>query len=702
MRDIALNQVEAWVSSPTRFQNADYNNQVAAIANLWQFWLDAEMAITVILPPGDADFSLFPCGPNAIGCDLFKVLDLSDTDASATEFCIKFRAFEKIQNARFVRKSECALDRTLIINGTPVWSQQGDFEGYRCTVSDVSKAVRASSDLDPYEAVLGAFIRHVPNLIVVKDVEGRYLAVNPLAERSYGMPRGKLIGKTAQEALPPEFAAECNKGDNAVLDTEVAQEIEQNFRWPDGAHTFHTVKFPIFDAEHSLVGTGAIGIDITQHKRIEEDLYHRANYDAVTELPNRRLVMDRLDQAMAMARRAKTVVGLVKLDVGDFTAINEAIGRVAADWLLIDVAGALREICRETDTIGRCEGDTFCIVLPNLNSAEELDLIAAKLLATLRAPRVVGGDTVHIHPSIGTALFPCDSQHGEDMLRCAKMALDHAKARGRSTFERYKTALSGPFVRRMKIENQLRDAVERSEFNLVYQPLIDAKTAHISSVEALLRWKNNELGFVGPDEFIPVAEETGLINDIGAWVFKTACEAAKKLNPAGALPVVVAVNFSVKQLADRNIVDMAQRTLQEVGVDPALLKVEMTESAFADDVSLFQHALEGLRNLGLGIALDDFGTGYSSLAYLHRYRFNQLKIDKSFVDNIVQENDGYLLVDSIIRMAHSLRLEIVAEGVETLEQVQILAKLGCDYYQGYFFSKPVALQEIEKQLTGSP
>ena len=546
--------------------------------------------------------------------------------------------------------------------------------------------------------MLGAFIRHVPNLVVVKDVEGRFMAVNPLAERTYGVARKSLIGKTAADVLAPDVALECAKEDNAVLETETVHEVEQHFAWPDGIHTFHTVKFPIFDSERTLVGTGSIGIDITEHKRVEDGLYKRANFDAVTELPNRRLIMDRLDQALAFARRGNTLVGVMKIDLGDFTAINEARGRIAADWLLIDVASTLRDLCRETDTIGRCEGDQFCIVLPNLKNEGELDMIAAKILAALKAPRIIGDEQIFIQPSVGTALFPADSQHGEDMVRSAKIALDLAKAQGRGRVERFTSQMSGASVRRTKIESQLRNAVERNELSLVYQPLIDCKTGKLASVEALVRWNNPELGMVRPDEFISVAEDRGLIGGIGAWVFKTACAAAARLNTDSASPVTVAVNFSVKQLADKGIVDMVADCIKDAGIAPHLIKVEMTESAFADDVSVFQHALDGLRGLGVGIALDDFGTGYSSLAYLHRYRFNQLKIDKSFIDNIASKGDGYLLVESIIHMAHSLRLDIVAEGVETQEQVDLLSELGCDYFQGYFFSKPVALVDVQAKL----
>ena len=678
--------------------NDDKAFTAATIAGLWRFRLDASMRITLILPPDEADLAQFPCGENANGRRLFDVLDVALIERGSLEFARKFKAQERISNVKFVRHTLWGADRTLFISGVPMKSETGDFAGYDCTVADVSAAFASAQETRHDGAALDAFIRHLPNLVVVKDVEGRFLAVNPLAERSYGVPGGQLLGKTADEVLPRATAAECTKEDSVVLSKEAVREVEQTFQWPDGPHTFYTVKFPIFDTDRALVGIGSIGVDITQRKRIEAGLYQRANFDSVTDLPNRRLVMDRLEQAMALARRTRTIVGVIKLDIGDFTGINDALGHVAADWLLINIATSLKSLCRETDTVGRLTGDTFCVVLPNLKSVAELERVAEKVLKGLRTVRVSADLDMFVEPSLGSAIFPVDADTGDELISCAQMALEHAKQQGRNRVANFNAALAGPGVRRMKIASQLRNAIALNEIGLAYQPIIDAKSGKTVSVEALVRWTNPELGSVRPDEFIPVAEENGLINQIGAWVFKTACADGKRLNPPGAPPIVVAVNFSVMQLADKNIVRMVEGCLADVDLDPKLIKIEMTESAFADDVSTFQGALEGFRNLGIGAALDDFGTGYSSLAYLNKYRFTQLKIDKSFINDVSASADGRLLVESIIRMAHSLRLETVAEGVETEEQVALLSTLGCDQFQGYFVSRPVSLAEVESMI----
>lgn len=696
MTDLAEIAAAPMSETPKRSLAEDFG--VASIAGLWRFRLDATMKITLILPPGGADVSQFPCGGGAHGRRLFDVLDVAMIERGALDFARAFKAHQDIKNCKFVRRRASGEYHTLIISGVAVFNEAQAFQGYHCTVADITAAAGAGPDTRHQAAALDAFIRHLPNLVVVKDVEGRFLAVNPLAERSYGVPGGQLLGKTAEEALSQSAAAECSKEDMTVLGKEATREVEQTFQWPDGPHTFHTVKFPIFDPDRILVGVGAIGIDITQRKRIEAGLYQRANFDPVTDLPNRRLTMDRLDQAMALARRTRAVVGVMMLDVGDFTEINEALGHVEADWLLINTANTLRGLCRETDTVGRLSGDTFCIVLPNLKNVAELERVAEKVLKGINKIRAGGENQVALMPSIGTAIFSIDADQSEDLIACAKLALDHAKQQGRNRSVHFNSALSGPNARRRKIANQLRQAIVNNELTLAYQPIIDAKSGRTVSVEALARWTSSELGVVPPDEFIPIAEDTGLIGDLGAWVFRTACTDAKTLNPPGAPPIVVAVNFSVKQLADKNVVKMVEAAIAEVGIDPRLMKVEMTETAFADDVTTFQNALEGFRGLGVGTALDDFGTGYSSLAYLNKYRFTQLKIDKSFVCDVVSNEDGRLLVESIIRMAHNLRLEIVAEGVETEDQVTLLSRLGCDQFQGYFVSRPISLAEMEELL----
>jgi len=667
---------------------------LSAQLQMWQITIDPSMIITSIHPTEDdvgvKDSSRLQ--KNIIGRDFLTALEVDLRSYSAKQFGSLIRARTDVRNLRLDKLD--ANYSTVTVNAFPIRAADGTFGGYRCTVIDPDRPVRRNRPVNQYESVLSAFVGHVPNMVVVKDVEGRYITLNPLAERIYGLAQAEMLGQRAEDVLPANLVEECVRGDSMVLECEAPVEIEQTFQWADGPHTFSTVKFPVFDADHCLVGIGAIGIDITQQKAVEDGLYRHANLDPLTGLPSRRLMLDRFQQAAAIAQRAGTNVGVLLLDLGDFTAYNETQGHAAGDQLLVQAGERIRTVCREADTVGRISGDVFSIILPNISKREEMETVARKIITSLKeqAPDEMHG---FIQPSIGMALFPHDSENAEDILRCAKLALNRAKQQGRGSFNYFSSELTGPFLRRLSIENKLRGALQRGELYLAYQSIVTTENGEVVGAETLLRWTNPELGVVRPDEFIPIAEDAGLIKEIGAWVMATACDDAMLLNPPGAHRVTISVNVSVKQLSDEHILDVVAECLRNSQIDPALLKIEITESALADNVKLVRHVVDGLRTLGVLVSLDDFGTGYSSLAYLHQFSFSQLKIDKTFVDGLVERGDGYVLVDGIIRMAHALRLEIVAEGVETAEQRAILAELGCDKCQGYHFGKPMPLSDFQ-------
>jgi diguanylate cyclase (GGDEF)-like protein/PAS domain S-box-containing protein len=666
---------------------------LSAQLQMWQITIDPSMIITSVHPPVEGENHEGAFERDIIGRDFLTALEVDLRSYSAKQFGSLIRARADVRNLRLDKWDSNR--STLTVNAFPIRETDDTFSGYRCTVIDPDRPVLRNRPVNQYEAVLAAFVGHVPNMVVVKDIEGRYITLNPLAERIYGLAQADMLGHRAEDVLPADLVDECVRGDSLVLECEAPVEIEQTFQWADGPHTFSTVKFPVFDADHCLVGIGAIGIDITQQKAVEDGLYRHANLDPVTGLPNRRLVLDRFQQAAAIAQRASTGVGVLLLDLGDFTAYNESRGHVAGDQLLVHAGERIRSVCREADTVGRISGDLFSIILPNIAKREEMETVARKILASLKTQTHDEMRDSFVQPSIGMALFPHDSEHAEDLLRCAKLALDRAKQQGRGSFQYFSSELTGPFLRRLAIENKLRGALQRGELHLAYQPIVETERGDVVGAEALLRWTNSELGSVRPGEFIPIAEDAGLIKDIGAWVMATACDDIMLLNPPGAPRVTISVNVSVKQLSDEHILDVVAACLKSSQIDPSLLKIEITESAFADNVQLVRHVVDGLRALGVLVSLDDFGTGYSSLAYLHQFSFSQLKIDKTFVDGLVERGDGFVLVDGIIRMAHALRLEIVAEGVETAEQRGILAELGCDKCQGYHFGKPVPLSEFQ-------
>jgi diguanylate cyclase (GGDEF)-like protein len=425
MRNVALAEVACKTTTPLQVSEA--GNQVAAIANIWQFWTDETMAISLIVPPRGADFADFPCGVNAIGQPFVDVIGIERNAEAVVEFHGCFRAQERIINARFVN----ARGRTVLVNGAPQWNDAGELEGFRCTAADITPSMEGPGVSTDYGAMLDAFIAHAPNLVVIKDLEGRYKAVSQVAERVYGATRLRMIGNAAHDILPKMIADECAKEDHSVLESEALLELEQTFPEQSGARTFHTVKFPIFDSEKSLVGTGAVGVDVTDESG--SGAYHRGFLDHLTNLPNRRLMKDRLEQALLLGQRGGWMTGVIMLDIGDFHAMNNAMGRVAADWLLIEVAGTLRELCGPMETLCRFGADTFAILVPAVTSAPTFEAMAGRILETLRKPLTVGDDQVSIQPSVGTALSPRDSLVAIEIIYQADAALARAKKQGRGT-----------------------------------------------------------------------------------------------------------------------------------------------------------------------------------------------------------------------------------------------------------------------------
>ena len=439
-----------------------------------------------------------------------------------------------------------------------------------------------------------------------------------------------------------------------------------------------------------------------ERKRYQEQLEHQANYDVLTGLPNRNLLQDRLKRAVFAQRDARPIA-VVFIDLDHFKFINDSLGHTQGDKLLAIIAERLASIVREGDTVARLGGDEFVLVLNDQNKEDVIFRAMQRVLNKVSEPMTIDGQELYITCSAGVSLYPADAPDVETLLKNADVAMYRAKEHGRNNFQFYTPEMNDLANERLALEHSLRRALERNELLLHYQPKVNLETGRIVGAEALLRWQHPEWGLIAPERFIPIAEETGLIVQIGAWVIRTACNQARLWQDAGLPPVIMSVNLSARQFRQESFVKVVTQILHETGLKPEQLEMELTESMLMHNANAAISILAGLKSIGVRLSLDDFGTGYSSLSYLSRLPIDTLKIDRSFVQHIGDQDecDNGILAQAIISLGHSLNLTVIAEGVETGEQLKFLKAHRCDEVQGFYFCKPTVAGEFAKMLAES-
>ncbi|WP_275706168.1 EAL domain-containing protein [Marinobacter iranensis] len=455
---------------------------------------------------------------------------------------------------------------------------------------------------------------------------------------------------------------------------------------------------PIKSSNGEATGYLILGEDISIRKRYEQQLLRQANYDILTGLPNRMLALDRLKLALAQARRESSLVGVMFLDLDNFKHINDTLGHDAGDNLLIEAARRISSCLRGTSTVARLGGDEFLVILPGLTGTEATSQVAERILKTFAPPYLLNGQEVFVTTSIGISIFPNDSDNSGNLLQHADAAMYQAKHKGKSAYAHFAPEMTEVSHERLQMESLMRRALEQKEFELYYQPIVRTDSGQLCSAEALLRWNNPGLGMVMPDRFIPLAEETGLITPIGEWVLQEACMAAMRWKETTGTGIGISVNVSPRQFRDPGFIDTVMNALESSGLPPQQLELEITERLILDNTIETADILRQLDQSGIRLSVDDFGTGYSALSYLKSYPFDTLKIDKSFVQDVMKEQDDASLVKAIINMAHSLGLRVIAEGVEEDAQTHFLQREGCDYSQGYFYSRPLPEKDFQEWL----
>jgi diguanylate cyclase (GGDEF)-like protein len=435
--------------------------------------------------------------------------------------------------------------------------------------------------------------------------------------------------------------------------------------------------------------------DISERKKSEETIRHLAYHDVLTGLPNRVLFEERLRIDLAQARRSRAKVAVMFLDLDRFKLVNDTVGHTGGDQLLQEVGRELSETIREGDTVARVGGDEFTFVLPGIERAEDAAVAAERILRRIRQPRTVAGQEFRITTSVGVTIFPRDGNSAEVLMRNADTAMYRAKERGRDNYQLFTPAMKTGLKEMLALENDLSHALERDELFVLYQPIVEIGSGRISGGEALLRWQHPRRGLVAPDEFIPLAEETGLIVPIGDWVLQAACRQAKAWHDAGLGRSRITVNVSARQVEQPGLVRAVSTALAESGLPPDCLHLELTEGVVMRQVESVISTLTELRGLGVGISVDDFGTGYSSLGYLKRFPIDTIKIDRSFVRDVTTDQNDSAIVTTVIAMARGLNLRVVAEGVETEAQLAFLRENECHEFQGFLVSRPVSPAEFE-------
>ncbi|UMR28535.1 EAL domain-containing protein [Massilia sp. MB5] len=546
-----------------------------------------------------------------------------------------------------------------------------------------------------------AVLAAIPDTFFRLSPEGFYLDYEQGHGPGATLSETRCVGRHISEVLPAPIAQRLMHELECVLDTHDIRSVDYELFSGGMLHHF----------EARLVNTGAgevLGLvrDISERKRTEDQIRRLAYCDSLTGIPNRQAFLESLEHELQRSRAGGRKFAVLFMDLDSFKRINDTLGHNVGDLLLQAVSERLHETIRPGDTVSlaghgslaRLGGDEFTILIPDLQQVEDALHVAQRVKDAMRRPFQLDGHEIFVTASIGISLYPQDGEDSSSLLKYADTAMYHAKNCGKDNAKLYSSSLTMQIMSHVKLEVGLRKALQNNELYLLYQPQVDVPSAQLVGVEALVRWRHPEHGVIPPNEFIPLAEETGLIVPIGEWVLRTACKQARAWQQACQRPVRMAVNLSAKQFKDENLSQIVVSALHDTGLEPRLLELELTEGTLMDDARATMATLDQLRGIGVYLSIDDFGTGYSSMSYLKRFDVRALKIDKSFISGLPQDSENAAITRAIIAMAHGLKMVVVAEGVETNAQLHLLEQYGCDLVQGFFLGHPSSQELIAQML----
>jgi diguanylate cyclase (GGDEF)-like protein/PAS domain S-box-containing protein len=681
----ASQSIKSLAQSEERLESAQ---RIARLGN-WEldpasgmFWGSDEMLRILGLAEGNPNFSFE---------SFLFTIDPSDRHLVASSLAKAFK-----------HKSVCSLEfrvrhgnssvHVVRLQGHADLDVKGDMPRFLGTIQEITEIRQVEDSL----RMLKEAIDCLPIGITLSDAAGKIIYSNPAEAEIHGYSREELVGKEASIFAPSSQKKPLTT--EQLNNMGLLKRESINVRKDGEAFPVQLTSLAVRSIDGRCLGIVTTCEDITGRKETEKKIHRLAYYDPLTGLPNRGMFLDRLHQALAFAHREERNVCLVFLDLDNFKDVNDTYGHDFGDKLLKQVAERLNDTMRESDTLARLGGDEFVVILTSITSHESTANAAQRILGTFNQPFLIDDKKIFCSVSIGIAVYPDDGMDTESLLKCADTAMYHAKEEGKSQYRFFSSEMNQKIMRRVLLENSLRQGLDREEFFVKYQPQWDLKTSRMMGVEVLLRWQSLDFGLLPPSEFIALTENSGLIFELGQWVLRTACKQSREWEMAGYHDFKVAVNISGKQLRQPDFLEMISNVVKETGVTPQCLELEFTESVIMEDAEKTIDTLRLLKKLGVQLSIDNFGTGYSSLNYLKHFPIDRIKIDRSFIADLDSGKSDAALVEAIISMGHSLHRKVLAEGVEHESQLEYLTELGCDEVQGFYLALPMNAEDLTARL----